>query len=237
MRHLAPILARIPGVVAVTLGGSRAAGTATADSDWDFGLYYRGTIDPDDVRALGWPGAVSGPGGWGRIVNGGAWLTIEGERVDLIYRDLDVVEHSIAEAEQGRFEIHREIGYVAGITTYSLAGELALGEVLAGTLPRPTFPDVLRVTAPAHWRRLGGGALHFARVHAARAELVPSVANAMLAVLCEAHARVTDAGEWVLNEKRLVVRAGLADTATMIGAGGVVDLDALSERLELPQWP
>lgn len=39
------------------------------------------------------------PGDWGRIVNGGAWLEVEGERVDLLYRDLDVVEHWVAEAE------------------------------------------------------------------------------------------------------------------------------------------
>ena len=43
MEHLAERLAQIPGVEVVTLGGSRAAGTARAHSDWDFGLYYRTT--------------------------------------------------------------------------------------------------------------------------------------------------------------------------------------------------
>ena len=62
MRAIGDRLAQVPGVVAVTLGGSRASGSATDDSDWDFGLYYRGTIDPDDIRALGWPGQVFGPG-------------------------------------------------------------------------------------------------------------------------------------------------------------------------------
>ena len=56
VEHLAPILARIPGVVAVALGGSRASGLAIAGSDWDFGLYYRGRIDTDAIRALGYPG-------------------------------------------------------------------------------------------------------------------------------------------------------------------------------------
>ena len=125
MRSIANRLAQVPGVVAVTLGGSRASGTATDDSDWDFGLYYRGTIDPAGIRALGWPGRVFAPGDWGRIVDGGAWLTIDGIKVDLIYRDIDVVTHWVAEAEDGRFEIQREVGYVAGIATYILAGELA----------------------------------------------------------------------------------------------------------------
>jgi predicted nucleotidyltransferase len=80
MEHLAARLATVPGVVAVTLGGSRATGTAVEGSDWDFGLYYRGGLDPADITALGWPGRVFAPGEWGSIVNGGAWLTIDGAR-------------------------------------------------------------------------------------------------------------------------------------------------------------
>ena len=81
-RHgaLAGRLAATPGVVAVTLGGSRAMGTAVEGSDWDFGLYYRGGLDPADIIALGWPGRVFAPGEWGSIVNGGAWLTVDGPR-------------------------------------------------------------------------------------------------------------------------------------------------------------
>ena len=61
MEHLAARLAAIPGVVAVTLGGSRATNTAVEGSDWDFGLYYRGKLDPADIVALGWPGRSSPP--------------------------------------------------------------------------------------------------------------------------------------------------------------------------------
>jgi hypothetical protein len=149
VEYLAERLAAVPGVVAVTLGGSRAVGAAVAGSDWDFGLYYRGGLDPADISALGWPGRVFAPGEWGSIVNGGAWLTVGGAKVDLIYRDLDEVLRWTAAAEEGRFEIRREVGYVAGIATYILAGELALGQVLAGELPRPAFPPRLRETAPA----------------------------------------------------------------------------------------
>lgn len=49
-------LAALPTVRAVTLGGSRAQGTHRPDSDWDLAVYYRGAFDPDDLRALGWPG-------------------------------------------------------------------------------------------------------------------------------------------------------------------------------------
>jgi predicted nucleotidyltransferase len=58
VEYLAERLAAVPGVVAVTLGGSRAVSAAVAGSDWDFGLYYRGGLDPADISALGWPGRV-----------------------------------------------------------------------------------------------------------------------------------------------------------------------------------
>jgi hypothetical protein len=56
--YIASALANLPGVLAVSLGGSRATGTNRPDSDWDFSLYYRGHFDPDDLRALGWPGEI-----------------------------------------------------------------------------------------------------------------------------------------------------------------------------------
>jgi hypothetical protein len=214
---IASRLAAIPGVVAVTLGGSRATNTAVEGSDWDFGLYYQGRLDPADVEALGWPGRVFAPGEWGRIINGGAWLTIDGTKVDLIYRDLDEVLRWTAAAEDGQFEIHRELGYVAGMPTYVLAGELALGRVLSGELPRPQFPSKLRQTAPVAWSRLAAGALHFARVHARREDRAACLANLCQAVLAAAEGRLAAAGDWILNEKRLVQRAGLGVVQDRLG--------------------
>jgi len=63
---LAGELARLTGVVAVVLGGSRATGTHGPDSDWDVGVYYRGMIDPGGLRGLGHEGYVSEVGEWGR---------------------------------------------------------------------------------------------------------------------------------------------------------------------------
>lgn len=44
--------------------------------------------------------------GWGPWVNGGAWLTVGGQRVDFLYRSLEHVERVIADAEAGRYEVH-----------------------------------------------------------------------------------------------------------------------------------
>jgi predicted nucleotidyltransferase len=48
---MAAALAGVPGVAAVTLGGSRARGEQRADSDWDIGVYYREPLDVDGLRA------------------------------------------------------------------------------------------------------------------------------------------------------------------------------------------
>ncbi|HEX2774189.1 MAG TPA: nucleotidyltransferase domain-containing protein [Micromonosporaceae bacterium] len=45
-------LVAVQGVVAIALVGSRARGTHRPDSDWDLGLYYRGDLDVDGLRAL-----------------------------------------------------------------------------------------------------------------------------------------------------------------------------------------
>ena len=128
--YVASRLAGLPGVLAVSLGGSRASGASRPDSDWDFAVYYRGRFDPGDLGALGWPGEVSAIGGWGGgVFNGGAWLRVEGRPVDVHYRDLDDVEHQIAEAREGRFRIERLMFHLAGIPTYVVVAELALHRV------------------------------------------------------------------------------------------------------------
>src|SRR3954447_9951443 len=107
-------IACVPGVEAVALGGSRASGTATAASDWDFALYYRQKFDADEIRQLGLDGIVFDVGAWGGgIMNGGAWLQVDGRRVDLHYRDLDAVEHWWREAEAGRYQKELLLFYAA----------------------------------------------------------------------------------------------------------------------------
>jgi predicted nucleotidyltransferase len=62
LAYVAERLATLPYVRAVTLGGSRAAGTHGPDSDWNLAVYYRGPFEPARLRGLGWPwlGPASG---------------------------------------------------------------------------------------------------------------------------------------------------------------------------------
>ncbi|WP_432084543.1 nucleotidyltransferase domain-containing protein [Streptomyces sp. WAC 04229] len=204
-------LAALPTVRAVTLGGSRAQGTHRPDSDWDMAVYYRGDFDPDDLRALGWPGEVSEIGAWGGgVFNGGAWLTIDGRRVDVHYRDLDVVEHQVTEAQAGRFGVEPLMFHLAGIPTYLVVAELAINRTLRGELPRPAYPDALRATAPGHWHGAATATLAYARAgHAPKGALTQVAGAIALATTQTAHAVLAARGEWVTNEKGIVERAGL----------------------------
>jgi predicted nucleotidyltransferase len=237
---LAAELAGLPAAVAIVLGGSRATGTYRPDSDWDLGLYYRGSrqaLNPDDVRNLGHVGYVSELGEWGRIVHGGGWLTVDGTPVDVLFRDLDVIERWIADAEEGRFEVVAQNGYVVGAPTYLPVGELAVCRPIAGELPRPAFPKRLAVTAGARWEGNARVALMFAQSYASAADAVACTGMLAHAVLCIAHARLARRREWALNEKRLVARAGLDGLQSLIGRSGTTreqladTVDAVSSAL------
>ncbi|MEY9594908.1 hypothetical protein ABIA06_007199 [Bradyrhizobium yuanmingense] len=99
LTRLASVVADVPGVQAVVLGGSRARGRAHAASDYDIGLYFKSVLDTGRLLAAAKtiaddPAAttVTPVGEWGPRIVGGAWLSVEGRKVDLLYRDADAVE-------------------------------------------------------------------------------------------------------------------------------------------------
>ena len=120
--RLVRALGGVIGVRAIVLGGSRARGEATAASDYDIGLYYEPAAQID-VGALGkaiatLPGpttsTVTAIGEWGPWINGGAWLTVERTRVDLLYRDMAKVRGVIATCYAGRIERAYQPGHPHG---------------------------------------------------------------------------------------------------------------------------
>lgn len=226
MADLVESLIGIPGAVAVArAGGEDPTWPAAPGGEPAYLLYYRGTLDAARLRKLGFEGEVAEPGVWGRLMNGGASFTVEGRRADVIYRDLDAVEHWVAEASEGRFEIDAVDGWLAGMPTYMLVGELASCEALAGELPRPEFPAALREAASRHWRDTASRALEIAASHATRGDVVGCVGPLAKAAVAEAQARLAERGEWVLGESRIVRRAGLGRSATILAATGDRPLD------------
>jgi predicted nucleotidyltransferase len=230
-------LASLPTVQAVALGGSRAQGTNTPDSDWDLAIYYRGPFDPADLRAVGWEGEVSEVGGWGGgVFNGGAWLTIDGRRVDVHYRDLDVVEHEVAEAEEGRFRVEPLLFHLAGIPSYLVVAELAINQVLRGDLPRPTaYPEKLRTAAAERWHGTADATLTYAKANHAPAGRLTEVAGAIATAAVQAgHGVLAGWGEWVTNEKRLLERVGLRQVDDILKGCGH-GRKRCCERLPMPK--
>jgi hypothetical protein len=106
--------------------------------------------------------------------------------IDLtVLRDLDVVRHWSAEAERWRYEVDARLGSVAGTPTYSLMAELAVSRALVGTRPEiSAYPAALAETGARRWR--GHAKFSLEHAHACRERL------------------------WVLNEKMLAERTGLA---------------------------
>ncbi len=226
--ELARQLAALPGAVAVALGGSRATGTHRPDSDWDLGLYYRGSQRPlrtADVRALGHEGHVSELGEWGPVVHGGAWLTVGGLPVDVLFRDLDRIEGEMLAASRGEFAIVAQNGHVAGAPTYLPVGELALCRTVAGDLPHPAFPRRLATAARERWEGQARVALMFALGHARLGDPVGCSGALAVAALSAAHARMAALRSWVLNEKGLVRRAGLEAVEPLLAAPGATSAD------------
>lgn len=219
--RVADRLTEIPGVTGVVLGGSRARGDHTPESDVDLGLYYRA---PLDVAALGrlagdlaGPRAqVTEPGAWGPWVDGGAWLTIEGTPVDWIYRDLNRVHAAWRDAEQGRFRFHGQVGHPLGVPDFAYPGEVALGVILADPSGELTELQELTGRYPARLREaVVAGALWEASFllgvagKASGRSDTAYVAGCLFRVvaLC-AHALHAAAGRWLINEKGAVAAAG-----------------------------
>ena len=119
---------------AVVLGGSHARGRAQPGSDIDLGLLYSDAAPfavestrelAESVNDTPAP-VVTGFYEWGAWVNGGAWLTIDGQRVDLVYRSLEHLESVIDDAEAGRSELDYLQQPPFGFLSATYLGEIAV---------------------------------------------------------------------------------------------------------------
>lgn len=132
-------LKEVEGIVGIVLGGSRATNTHSKDSDYDIGIYYdedKGfnihDIDPiatqldDESRS----DLVSDIGGWGPWVNAGAWMTVDGQAVDIIFRDIHRVAHEIQNGLNGKISSHYHAGHPHAFLNIMYMGELAVSQIL-----------------------------------------------------------------------------------------------------------
>jgi hypothetical protein len=134
LARLTPLLAEVPGVQAVVLGGSRARGSEHPTSDYDIGLYCGNGVALDTDRLsivvkeiADDPGAttVTGYDEWGTWIVGGAWLSVEGQKVDLLYRHADNVERVMVACQRGIVLMTYQPGHPHGFCSAIWMGEIA----------------------------------------------------------------------------------------------------------------
>jgi predicted nucleotidyltransferase len=131
-------LKQVEGLQAIVLGGSWASGTQRQDSDIDLGLYYSEStpLDVDHIKKIAFAlndianPVVTDLGGWGRWVNGGAWLTIQGQRVDFLYKNIDFISTIIDECNRGemQWDYFQQPPY--GFYSYIYCAETQMSKIL-----------------------------------------------------------------------------------------------------------
>jgi Nucleotidyltransferase domain len=225
LQRIIPVLAEVPGVAAIALGGSRARGTATETSDYDIGLYYPAERPLDTNRLLqaartlvDKPEAaeVTPIGGWGPWIVGGGWLTVSERKVDLLYRNIDDVAGVIEKCRAGEIDMHYQPGHPHGFCSANWMGEAALCRALhdpegrlaqlkAATSP---YPRVLRdaLIRKFEWEILF--AIENGELAAARSEQTHVAGCAYRALACTAQVL------FALNERYLINEKGALQEAT-----------------------
>ncbi len=135
-------LEKVPGVVGVVLGGSRARGTNHPNSDIDIGIYYdesegfktseiskiATSLDDEHRNNI-----ITSLGEWGPWVNGGGWLIVQGYHIDFIFRDLKRVSQVIDDCSRGKVTSNYQTGHPHAYVNAMYMGELSISKVLVDT--------------------------------------------------------------------------------------------------------
>src|SRR5581483_3438762 len=217
LQRIVPVLADVPGIAAIALGGSRARGTATETSDYDIGLYYSAQrpLDTDRLSqavrifADAAEAQVTPIGGWGPWIVGGVWLTVAGRKVDLLYRNIEAVAETIEKCRAGEIDIHYQPGHPHGFCTAIWMGEVALCRPLhdpEGRLARlkaaaSPYPRALRdaLVRKFDWEILF--AIENGELAAARAEQTHVAGCAYRALACAGLVLFALNERYLFNEK------------------------------------
>ncbi|MBR0932883.1 nucleotidyltransferase domain-containing protein [Bradyrhizobium jicamae] len=241
LARIIPVLADIPGVAAIVLGGSRARGTAHAASDYDIGLYYAeaAALDTDRLRKavtglVDEPGAVhvTPVGEWGPWIVGGAWLGIDSRKVDLLYRSIDKVAATIEACRKGEITMHYQPGHPHGFCSAIWVGEVALcqplhdpdGAIAALKATTVPYPRALReaIIRRFQWEILFG--IENAELALQRGDATHIAGCAYRALACVGQVLFALNGQYLINEKGALAAAAVLPATVHDLTGRVADI-------------
>ncbi|MGY8668935.1 nucleotidyltransferase domain-containing protein [Bradyrhizobium sp. UFLA05-109] len=217
-------LGDVTGVEAIVLGGSRARGTSHENSDYDIGLYFSDSsmLDTDGLQQAAQQLAddpeattVTSVGEWGPWIVGGAWLTVEGQKVDLLYRNIDAVRRTMEACREGQISMDYQPGHPHGFCSAIWMGEIACCKALRDE--RAVIAELKSIALPYP------KPLRDALIRRFRWEILFSIENAELAALREDQTHVAGCvyraltcvaqvlfalnGEYLINEKAALQQA------------------------------
>ncbi len=209
-------LMQVTGVQAVVLGGSHCTGTATEASDLDIGVYYAGNLDVAAMDGVlsrlddaGRQGLLNAPGQWGKWINGGAWLTVEGQKTDILLRDAQRVQSVIDDCQQGKVTMDFQAGHPFGFCNAIYMGEVKYClplcdplHVMEGLKKRadPVSP-VYRRAASGWFLWEAGFSFQTGRSSVKKQDIVYACGCLFKGILCLVQATYAAHGEILLNEK------------------------------------
>jgi hypothetical protein len=224
LRRLTSALAAVPGVEAVVLGGSRARGTSHEQSDYDIGLYFSEArrLDTDRLQRAAQDLAddpeattVTSIGEWGPWIVGGAWLRIDGQKVDLLYRDIDAVRRTMETCRTGQVSMDYQPGHPHGFCSAIWMGEIAYCRPLADphqviaalkSIALP-YPEPLRDALIRRFQWEIMFSIENAEPAAHNEDIIHVAGCAYRALTCVAQVLFALNGEYLINEKGALQRA------------------------------
>jgi predicted nucleotidyltransferase len=217
-------LKSVQGIAAIALGGSRARGNHTQKSDVDLGIYYK-PENPLDLVALNYLAAelddthrrnlITPIGEWGKWINGGGWLQVEGVPVDFLYRDVVQVSRIIDDCHAGQITIDYQPGHPHGFVSSIYMGEVAiclplydLCSVLDGLKARTTpYPSQLKQATINKFAWEISFSLFIAGKAVAREDVAYAAGCCFRSVACMNQVLFALNEEYLLNEKGAVAVA------------------------------
>lgn len=224
--RVAKAMMEVPGVQAIVLGGSHCTGMATEFSDLDIGVYYGGGLETERMGCIlaslddaHREGLLNKPGEWGKWINGGAWLTVEGQKVDILLRDIARVASVIDDCQQGRVTVDFMAGHPFGFVNAIYMGEVKYCLPLED--PHRVMEDLKRRAEPISKAYRVAASKWFlweaefsvmtGRSGIAKKDIVYASGALFKGILCLTQALFALNGEILLNEKGALKRLAQYD--------------------------